>query len=130
MSRKEEIENIIVGSCLNDRSKVRDCALLTSDTMTRVNGELWGIISTTTAERPIDEIIELYGILSPETIIHALDIAYFDDIEARKNHYNLNAHIHLLLGHAADYTDIQLSDYVSRYLQLCYPTIEIPRCAC
>lgn len=117
MSRKEEIENIIVGSCLNDRSKMRDCILLTSDMMTAENGELWDIISTTTAERPIDEIIELNGILSPETLVHALDIAYFYDIEARKNHYNLNAHIHLLMGHPAAYTDVKLSDYVSQYLR-------------
>ena len=127
MSKKEHLENIIVGSLLNDRSKLRDCALVTSDTMTEANRELYDIIKTSAYDQPLEEVFSLVGIISPSTFVHALDLSAFWDFDTERNKYNLHAHIKLLRGQMAQYTDVTFSDYVTRYLRLCYQTTETPK---
>lgn len=120
MTRKKEIENIIVGSLLNDRDKLRDCAVLTDDMFTPANAELLRFCRNSTYAEPFAELATLWGVIDQAVFVHAMEVAAFYDFDTLKNRHNLRANIASLMGQPDNYTNVRFSDYVTQFLKLHY----------
>lgn len=124
MTRKQEIENIIVGSLLNDRRKLRDCTILTDEMFdSPVNLELFHFCKRSTYQEPFAELATLFDMVDHNVFLTAMELSAFHDFDKMKDRHNLRANYAELFGRPDNYTNVRFSDYVTRFITLSYGRI-------
>lgn len=112
MTRREQLENIIIGSLINDFNRywpeVRDC--VTEDMMGERNGRLYRRMTEISANGKTPTLEMLTdGDDWKDIALLAID----NDFAAKKAEYNICQH---LGGNPPRYTDVEFVDYVNAYL--------------
>lgn len=120
--KKQHLEDIIIGSLLNDRDKMRECALLDASTMSADNAALWQMVKGSENPHPINDVPDLLWLLTPSAIEQAFRVWLFADFDTEKAKYNIRATNEAAMGYPARRTSVTFADYVSQYIRLAYGT--------
>lgn len=133
MTRREQIERLLVGSVLANGAYWRDLQCVRRDDIEDlITRELFDrlpdLVQQAGSERTPLEVLFEDSTLSPTLIIQAAELAGTDDFDIKKVHYNLDALTGYYFGGATFRpTEIEFRDYVSQFLRLTYGTTQRPR---
>lgn len=123
MKRREEIERIIVGSCLGNSEYVRDVACISPDMIEDLlSRELFRMLPSL-AQRGdipvnvlIDEGLDKHPLC---LLVHAMELSSVSDFDAKKFHHNIDALAeYYFCGKVFRPTTAQFRDYVSQFIRL------------
>lgn len=133
MTRREQIERLLVGSVLTNGAYWRDLQCVRrediEDLITRdIFDRLPDLVQRAGADRmPLDVLFD-DNTLSAAVIVQATELAGTDDFDIKKVHYNLDALTDYYFGGATfKPTEVEFRDYVSQFLRMTYGTTERPR---
>lgn len=117
---KAHIENIIIGSLLADRGKLRDCAALDASTMSAENKALYKVIRSSCSDRPIEEVQPLAWMLGVDVVCHAFEVYALCDFDILFGKYKNESTVRQIMGERIQFQTPTFADYVSRYIRLSY----------
>ena len=124
MTRRQQLENYIIGSCLCNREHIKDTVVITPDIIINpLSRRIFELLPTLTSDEPINDIVnnpDKYGF---DIVRHAAVLAGEYDFDWKKMLHNIQAKTSYLFGLCDKKpTKATFQDYVSQFLKYTYAT--------
>lgn len=121
MTRRNELENYVIGSCLTNREYVKEVVIIPPDIITNpLSRQILMMLPQLTSDMPLEDITDNADDYGYDLVAHACYLSTFN-FDARKFEYNNMARINFMLDRDGQRpTHVLFRDYVSQYLKYTY----------